>query len=375
MEQNHPIPQQISSYQFRLVGDMTLKQFFQVAGGALVGLLFYASPLHPLIKWPLIIFFCLLGAALAFLPFEERPLEKWIIAFFRSVYSPTIFSWKQNQTSKYFQDESIQTPAHNFISPGGEAALNTYLASSETPNTFFSKLETSEKSFLNKMGDLFTFTSGSPNKGSVQLNQQGSTTIATQQTQPVQSSTQTPVPNFVVPQSTPTVQIPQTPPVKVEPTNTPRFIVEESTPDAAQQIKEETISPTNPVKPEGERIQAIFSPDAAPPSPPTIPNTVSGQVMDSNGKIVTGAILEIRDISGRPVRALRSNMLGHFLIVTPLVNGTYEIVTEKDGLTFDVTKFDVSGGILDPIAIRAKASAPVVSPASSQFVNSQALQI
>ena len=57
MDQQHPIPQQISSYQFRLVGDMTLKQFFQLAGGALVSLLFYASPLHPLIKWPFIIFF------------------------------------------------------------------------------------------------------------------------------------------------------------------------------------------------------------------------------------------------------------------------------------------------------------------------------
>ncbi|KKR52786.1 MAG: hypothetical protein UT88_C0021G0001, partial [Candidatus Woesebacteria bacterium GW2011_GWD2_40_19] len=38
MEQ-HPIPQNISSYQFRLVGDMTLKQFFQLAGGFLVGLI------------------------------------------------------------------------------------------------------------------------------------------------------------------------------------------------------------------------------------------------------------------------------------------------------------------------------------------------
>ena len=41
--------------EFKLVGDMTLKQFFQVAGGALVGLLFYSTGLHGLIKWPLIL--------------------------------------------------------------------------------------------------------------------------------------------------------------------------------------------------------------------------------------------------------------------------------------------------------------------------------
>ena len=113
MEQ-HAIPQQISSYQFRLVGDMTLKQFFQLAGGCLVSLLFYASSLPAIVKWPLIIFFALLGVALAFLPFEERPLEKWIVAFFKSIYSPTMFAWaKAPAPEKYFQDEEVpqqQTP-------------------------------------------------------------------------------------------------------------------------------------------------------------------------------------------------------------------------------------------------------------------------
>ncbi len=370
MEQNHPIPQQISSYQFRLVGDMTLKQFFQLAGGVLVGLLFYATPLHPLIKWPIIIFSCLMGAALAFLPFEERPLEKWIVAFFRSVYSPTIFSWKQNQKAKFFQDETVQAPVQKFISPGGESALNTYLATSSAPSSFFSKLEGAEKNFLTKMGDLFA--PGSPKAGNVQLGVQAPIV-------PVQSpqANPSPIPAAAPTQEDPkTLQIPQTPVVRVEPVEKPKFIVEEKSAEASQQIKEESVqAPQAPQIPIGEAKSAVFSTDAAPPSPPTIPNTVSGQVMDSNGRILPGAILEIRDISGRPVRALRTNMLGHFLIVTPLVNGTYEIVTEKDGYDFDVTKFDVSGNMLDPIAIRALAKAPTVSAASTQFVNSQSLQI
>jgi len=83
----HPVPQQISSYQFRLVGDMTLKQFLELAGGALVGLLFYASSLPGIIKWPLIIISVLFGAALAFLPLEDRPLEIWVLAFFVSISS------------------------------------------------------------------------------------------------------------------------------------------------------------------------------------------------------------------------------------------------------------------------------------------------
>src|SRR3990172_3231856 len=105
MEQ-HPIPQNISSYQFRLVGDMTLKQFFQLAGGIVVGLIFYSSPLLPIIKWPFAIVSAILGVALAFLPLEERPLEKWIIAFFRAIYSPTLYYWKRGSIEeKIFQDE------------------------------------------------------------------------------------------------------------------------------------------------------------------------------------------------------------------------------------------------------------------------------
>ena len=42
MEVEHPIPQQISAYHFRLVGDMTLKQFFQVAAGALISLVLFS---------------------------------------------------------------------------------------------------------------------------------------------------------------------------------------------------------------------------------------------------------------------------------------------------------------------------------------------
>jgi len=95
--ETHPVPQQISAYQFRLVGDMTLKQFFQVGGGALVSLLIYATGIHPIIKWPLILFSFSLGAALAFLPFEERPLSQWLLSFFRSVYSPTIYFWEKDQ--------------------------------------------------------------------------------------------------------------------------------------------------------------------------------------------------------------------------------------------------------------------------------------
>ena len=281
METNHQIPQQISSYQFRLVGDMTLKQFFQLAGGLLVSLLFYASPLPPLIKWPLIIFFAILGAALAFLPFEERPLEQWVFAFFRSIYSPTLYYWKkQDKPPIYFQDESAAPSLieEKIIAPQGETALDEYLQKSPVQKEgVLSKFEEAEKSFLLMIG-------------------QNDVVLA-----PVSSD-----------------------------------------------------FGSGPSKEPAQAAQ--FSRDAAPPSPPISPNTITGQVIDAGGKIISGAILEIKDIGGRPVRACRSNKLGHFIIVTPLQNGVYQITTEIEGYGFNPVSFEAKGEIIPPIAIRARAA-------------------
>jgi hypothetical protein len=114
------------------------------------------------------------------------------------------------------------------------------------------------------------------------------------------------------------------------------------------------VSPTLHAQEGQAGTQAQFSPEAAPPSPATIPNIIVGQVMSADGHIIEGAILEITDFQGRPVRALKSNKAGHFMIVTPLSNGQYKMTIEREGSTFDPVTFDARGAIIPPIAIRSK---------------------
>lgn len=108
----------------------------------------------------------------------------------------------------------------------------------------------------------------------------------------------------------------------------------------------------------GSKLQATqtaqFSQEASPPMPPSQPNLIVGQVVDAKGKILENTILEIKDSDGRPVRALKSNKLGHFMIATPLFDGKYEIITEKEGYTFDPITITASSEIIPAIAIRAK---------------------
>ncbi len=326
--ESHPIPQQISSYQFRLVGDMTLKQFFQVAGGAVVAIIIYSLPLMGIIKWPFIILSALLGVALAFLPIEERPLERWILAFFRSVYSPTLFSWKKTKsTFNYYQDEAT-APNEKVLYPGGEAKLQEYLKNSSS-GSLSGNLEKIESSFLSGITNILSSI----------------------------------IPNTKVVPPEP-LTAPEQLPVKVAvATNIPKLVVEEtaSGKDIPQVISTTRVSPTSPGQEMIAQREAQFSIDAAPPSPPTTPNTLTGQVIDQDKHIVEGAIMEIRDGMGRPVRALKSNKLGHFMVITPLMSGKYEIITEKDGFNFEPLAFEATGTIIPPIAINGIKIAEAVS--------------
>jgi len=328
MEQ-HPIPQNVSSYQFKLVGDMTLKQFFQLAGGILVAIIIYSLPLLGIIKWPLAILSVLLGIGLAFLPFEERPLERWIFAFFRAIYSPTMFSWqKTNAPIKFFQDEGQD------VSPQQDAALKNYLAADQ-PVGASAKLEKEEQGFLSKLAGLFSINIVPG--------------IA-------------PAPAAPVPEKPKEMQFPENVPVRIVP-NATHLVVEEKPITVATPQNQVTLNSVAPIIAGDEMVstkQAIFSIDAAPPNPPTQPNVVVGQVVDQDRKIVEGAIMEIRDSMGRPVRALRSNKVGHFVTVTQLDSGHYEIITEKDGYEFTPVSFDANGALIPPILVQGKRLGPVV---------------
>ncbi len=93
--ESHPVPQNISSFEFHLVGDMTLKQFGYLAAGGITGYIIYISfgTKVPILAWPIAIICALLGVAFAFLPISERPLDHWVLAFFRAIFSPTTRSY------------------------------------------------------------------------------------------------------------------------------------------------------------------------------------------------------------------------------------------------------------------------------------------
>ncbi len=113
----HPIPQDITNYKFHLVGSMTLKQFAELAVAAVLAFIIYKTNLIGIIKWPLVFSVVGLGAAIAFVPIEERPLDHWIKTFFKNIYKPTKFFWKKSNKIPDFFNYKISSTQDDFFSP------------------------------------------------------------------------------------------------------------------------------------------------------------------------------------------------------------------------------------------------------------------
>lgn len=351
---------------------MTLKQFFQLAGGFLAAFIFYSTPLLSIIKWPFVIFSALLGVALAFLPLEERPLERWIFAFFKAIYAPTIYYWQKTTVPvKFFQEEPSTDTSPQ------DPATKEYLAATGQKSAPLTKLEGAEKGFLAGLGNIFNGVVGQVT---------GTTPVAFNVAPVSQAPTNTPIqtyPTGTGKQDSETsseqkeMQIPVSAPIKVVSGGVQHLVVEEkiAPPSNFSQITTQQVAPIIA----GDEIvstkQALFSVDAAPPNPPTTPNVIVGQVVDGDRKIVEGAIMEIKDSGGRPVRALRSNKAGHFITVTPVENGRYDVVTEKDGYEFVPVHFEATGVLIPPILVQGKKIDVVQIPATQSVTSQQPVAV
>lgn len=313
----HPVPQHISSYEFRLIGDMTLKQFGYLAGGAVLALIFYSLPMPVFFKWPLVTLFAFAGFATAFLPIEERPLTTWVTAFLKAAFSPTLFVWQKKEEKPDILAPVIHAPKTvKILSVAADKAGLTEYLKTLPEKTPVVQIDQQEKNSLANIDKLFQ-------------------TAPAPQIMPKPLITPTPQP-VIPPVSPQPIKPVIQPPIRIKPPAKISFV------------------PPIKTVPRPVSVAATTGLHLPFPEPPSRPNLIAGMVLDQAGQIIEGTILEIRDSQGFPVRALKSNKLGQFAIATPLRNGQYEIETEKEGFKFDIIKIEAQGEIIKPIEIRAK---------------------
>lgn len=320
MEQ-HPVPQNISSYEFRLVGDMTLKQFLMLAAGVVVGLVIFQLPLPGLIKYPFVGLSVLTGFLMAFVPVQGRPFAQWITAFINACYAPTEFYWSPPLPSPKLGEGAASIAA-------GEVSQIPASTVQLPPSKPLAPLSTLEVSAFGTKPTIVN-------------------------PEPVAKTT------AFVP-AVPPPPLPAVAPAKAGP---PPPIIQSQTPTSTVQLPSSTPPLSNPFMTTLTPMVGHAAPSEKGDKPsntttipqPSAPNLLAGMVTTNDDHPVENSIIEIIDSnSGLPVRALKTNRLGQFQIATPLPSGNYTLYTEKDGLAFAPISIVAEGKLIPPIIIQAK---------------------
>ncbi|MCR4313137.1 MAG: PrgI family protein [Candidatus Roizmanbacteria bacterium] len=130
MEQ-HAIPRQITSFEFKLIGFLTIKQFIYLLISIPTGILiFYIFPV-PILNFLLGLAVAGVGIAFAFIPINDRPMEVWVRNLMKRLSSPTQYFFKKQNPAIYFlKDLVFADDPHRVMSHiDSQQKLSKYLSS------------------------------------------------------------------------------------------------------------------------------------------------------------------------------------------------------------------------------------------------------
>ena len=406
MEQ-HPVPQNVTTFQFRLIGDMTIKQFGYLAGGAILAYISYILPLPFFFTWPLTVIFAFLGIGFAFIPIEERPMDIWVLSFLKSVYAPTQFVWHRVQPTAPASNAANASVVQANVAQANAAQTNattaTRVASQPVTATsqpikqpiaaalqgFYTQTPAiQKKSFFDSLfswvDKLFPVAPPQQSPGSTTKTQ----IPQIQPTPPVPGTLPTPVTTPAPPAVHPELEQLQTQISKLQTDLAGRTNVEDRVLELQKELnemkkqkqemeariismKKQTDKPQEnavPTKqagiittpPSGPTVK-IITPDAATraglPRLTTFSNVVTGIIKDNQGGLLPGVLVTVRDKEGVPLRALKTNKIGQFAASTQLPNGVFfvEVEDPRGRYLFDRAQITLNGSVMPAIEIVAKS--------------------
>ena len=416
MEQ-HPVPRNITGFQFKLIGDMTLRQFGYLAFAAVLAyILFKSLPLGFVINITLagLVFF--IGFAFAFLPYQDRPLDQWLTAFVKSISAPTEFMYlkdnnppdillhttvsavhaktkqysQQYKTSKqmlevylnkisaakgdsYEQNERMRVAqALNLFAGRGQVMMSKRTGQSFTPSQSLLRQKLAGNAGNIPIEEALKQRSvpepvhkaqerEEEKKEKPQANEAKITELSGELTRlkaQIGQGVQTQKYDPQLAQKFRDLE------AKINSLLTDR---EHLTGELAA-IKQQASVAGNMVKPsqaveadrsEPMKVKMVGQKKATSLgflNLPTTPNVVIGVVNDHTGLGLTNILITVKDLRGTPLRALKTNKLGQFFASTPLSNGTYVLEVEDPvkKYAFDLIEIKLLGNIFAPLEITAK---------------------
>ncbi len=390
---NHPIPQDITGFQFKLIGEMTIKQFAYLAVGFIVAWIFYILPLYLIIKIIPAIASAALGAALAFLPIDGRPMDTMIINFFKAIFAPTKYYYQKT-------DNKISDPAK--ISEFNKSRLSISEMSEKQLREFLdslpkggNKLDKKEMVFFQALNQYGSAAPAQNTPGYVAEHAYADKGASVGQNPQQQPALQLNPDNYQNKtgdqdlQKTAALLEKELQDAKTKEASSPQINSQEYLSAhqkvlelqknlndllfEKQQLESKLISMQKTMESQGKPVySASIATQSAPketknvrsipqnmaksiglPTTPEFPNIITGIVKDPRGNPLSNILVEVKDTQGNAVRAFKTNALGQFASATPLTNGNYTIDFEDSRAQnrFDSIAFTAKGEIILPIEV------------------------
>ena len=341
--ENHPIPQDVTGFKFRLIGSVTVKQFLYIlAAGALCGV-FFIMPISFLIKWPAILFIASLGAGLAFLPIEGRPMDVMLINFLKALPAENRYIFHKKGAEALLHDFFTLLPAAKPVVNHAEQkdTRRELLLSQLVRKNIPYKADEQERKQMQDISGMFD-ASDTPVTGLVALDSNANTPETIDTITPLSGHLPIQADNVIPQESKPEV-VEQPAPPPAEPVVNPKASAPLPPPEKippAQGMSAVSVAPE-------DQLQSGF------PQIPDTPNIVLGIVKDARGKVLPNIIVEVVDSTGNPVRAFKTNALGQFSSATPLPVGQYQIVLEDTRHVHEFSPIDIemNNEIFQPLEI------------------------
>lgn len=391
--ENHPIPQDVTGFQFRLVGNMTIKQFAYVAAGVVAAVIVYYSPLFFLGKLILIPLFAGSGAALSFLPVEGRPLDLMVGNFFHDLLSPTQYIYAKTGGLLPLSTVDLRPQAQQSASEQKhqQKQQKQHDQREKQLSTFLHGLPHQPKSSLDERESLFLGSVFSPAGPQIYVTPESNQTPRFIPTPQVAADTPPPPSQEAEDELEREaeaikreLEAARAQEEKLEEEHQPVETVHDSVEQLQNNLKDilaqkqqleheleqlkkrmqepaasdTTRAPSQPPVPtkQSQNVRIVPANIAASvglPAVPDAPNIILGIIRDPRGNVLPNILIEIKDQKGDPVRAFKTNGLGQFASATSLPNGTYtmEIEDPKDKARFDTVALEATGAIMPPLEI------------------------
>ncbi len=341
---NHPIPQDVTGFQFKLIGNMTIKQFLYLAIGSALAWILYLTPLFTVLKIPLVLLFFLTGFSLAFIPIEGRPMDSMLLFFIKALFSENQFMYQKMEAQSQ----------HNNISPAPQLISQTTPLKNPVVKVVKNEAQEEEKNQKEKNEDEnqrkqalekeALLINEELQKVKIQETKSLGNTFEKEQAHKKASELQTLLNETLAQKESLEKQL---------------FALQQQLTSQKQRVftpaaKEDT--PLDESRTQTQNVKTISKTQgksAGLPITPEVANVITGIVKDPRGNILPNILIEVKDNDGTPSRAFKTNVLGQFASATPLSNGVYTVEFEdpEQKHAFDAIEIEAKGEIILPLEV------------------------